>query len=140
LCNLAIQRLTYEYKLLGKNKCEVVVVVHSNSDKIQKNIYGRHAVKPPFLILPDPSRVLFSLYGITPKPVRGVAHLVKHLPFWVKSVGKGFGQKGVDSSLFIVPAFFLIDKKGQVVLSDYAANFYDDATFTPIYEKLTFGV
>lgn len=139
-CNLALHRLSLEYKLLKKNDCEVVVIVESSKENIQKNIYGRHKVKPPFHIIPDAGRKLYELYGITPKVTRGVVHMVKNLPFWVKSVRDGFPQTEVDGSLFIVPAFFLVDQTGKVKMADYAANFYDDSTFTPVYEQLTFGV
>ncbi len=139
-CNLALHRLSLEYKLLKKNGCEVVVVVESSAANIKKNIYRRHKVKPPFHIIPDPKRDLYHLYGVTPKLPRGLAFMIKNLPSWVKSVRDGFPQTEVDGSLFIVPAFFLIDQKGKVKHADYAANFYNDSTFTPVYEHLTFGV
>lgn len=139
-CNLALHRLSLEYKLLQKNDCEVIVVIESSAVNIQKNIYHRHKVKPPFHIIPDPSRKLYHLYGVTPRVPSGVAYMMRNLPYWARSLRDGYPQAEIDGSLFIVPAFFLVDQKGKVVLVDYAANFYDDATFTPVYERLTFGV
>lgn len=140
LCNLAIYRLSREYALLQKNGCNVVTFVQSSEENIEKNIFGRHDLKPPFPVVADQDQDLYRLFGVTPKPVKAVTHVVGNASHWLDaSQKKGFPQSDVDGNLFIVPALFLIDKNLTVRVADYSANFYDDETFTPLYQYLTFG-
>jgi hypothetical protein len=52
---------------------------------------------------------------------------------------KGFRQANVDGSTMMVPAYFLVDGRGTIQLTNYDASLYNDSAFTPIYDVLTFG-
>lgn len=138
-CNLAVHRLTMEYPLLKKNNCEVIAFIQSDSEHIQKNIYERHAKKPPFPIVADAGKKIYDAYHIQTS-VKAFAKSITKIPSWVHAVkDQGFKQTKIDGSFFLVPASFLIDgSKQTIVEASYGASFYEHQTFTGIYEKLTF--
>lgn len=138
-CNLAIHRLSLEYKRLAKERCQVVAFVQSDKKDIIDNIYNRHQPTPPFPVIPDHQMKVYRRYGVDIS-LKGSLGFIKHIPFWLKSVYKdGFKQKKVDGNLFLVPAWFLVNNKtGMVVRSERGVSFYEHTTFTSIYEALTF--
>ncbi|MES2876230.1 MAG: peroxiredoxin-like family protein [Patescibacteria group bacterium] len=139
-CNLAISRLTQEYKLLSKNTCNVVAFVQSTEENIEDNIIQRQDTAPPFPIVSDQQQDIYKLFGVTANAVKAAKYTAKHASHWIDAtMRKGFKQANIDGSAFIVPAYFLIDKNGIIQLANYDASFYDDEIFTPIYEQLNFG-
>lgn len=140
-CNLAIHRLTIEYPLLKESDCEVVAFIQSDKDSIKRNIYGRHDKTPPFPIIADPDMEVYKKFGVE-KSFTGTAKHITKFPYWLKSVRKyGFKQTEVDGSLFLVPATFLVHlPSGNIAHADYNASYYEDETFSPIYEQLQFYI
>jgi peroxiredoxin Q/BCP len=139
-CNLAIYRLSHEHKLLKKNGCDVIAFIQSTEDNIEKNIIMRQDMTPPFPIVSDQQQDFYRLFGVKPNAVTAAKYSVKNASHWIDAVfKKNFKQANVDGSAFMVPAFFLVDKKGIVQLVNYDASFYEDDMFTPIYERLNFG-
>ena len=138
-CNLAIHRLTLEYKQLTNNKCQVIALVQSNRQNIVKNIYDRHEPKPPFPIIPDHQMKFYKQYDVEISK-QAAFGFIYHLPHWLESVRKlGFNQKKLDGNFFLVPAWFLINNKTQkIVRSERGVSFYKHETFTSIYDSLTF--
>lgn len=139
-CNLAIYRLSKEYKLLQKNGCEVIAFVQSNEANIETNIMQRQEMLPPFPIVSDQQQDIYKLFGVSPNTAKAAKYTTKHASHWLEAtMKKGFTQANIDGSAFLVPAFFLVDKQGVIQLMSYDASFYEDESLTPIYEYLTFG-
>ena len=139
LCNLALQRLTLEHKLLTKSGCDVVAFVQSTEDNIQKNIYDRHDTPPPFPVVADLKGEWYTTYGVASDKA-ALPKALMNLPAWFSAVQtSGFKTGDIDGSLFLVPALFIIDKHGVIQYANYDANFYTHEAFTPIYELLNFG-
>ncbi len=139
-CNLAIYRLSHEHKLLKKNGCDIIAFVQSTEDNIEKNILPRQDSPLPFPIVSDQQQDFYRMFGVRPKAAEAAKYIVKNASHWIDAVfNKDFKQTTMDGSFFMVPAYFLIDKAGIIQLVSYDASFYDDSTFTPIYEQLTFG-
>lgn len=142
-CNLAIHRLTLEYKLLAKNGCEVIAFMQSTEANVKKNIYDRHKIKPPYPIVADKNNKFYNLYGVNQSAV-AAARSIKEIPFWLKSVFEyGFRQTELDGNMLLVPAMFLVSPGSQpgeqtIIKAEYGQSFYDHRTFTSIYEPLTF--
>lgn len=138
-CNLTIHRLALEYPLLKRNGCEVIAFIQSTGENIQRNIYDRHALRPPFPIIADQERKYYDLYGVTTS-ISAVVRSFTKIPDWVESVRHhGFKQAKLDGNIFLVPALFIIDSDTrEIVKADYATSFYQYETFTSIYESLTF--
>ncbi len=139
-CNLAIYRLAHEHKLLKKNGCSVIAFVQSTEENIDKNIVTRQESPLPFPIISDQQQDFYRLFGVQPKAAKTAKHMVKNASHWIDAVfNKDFKQTNMDGSFFMVPAYFLIDKNGIIQVVNYEASFYEDSTFTPIYEQLNFG-
>ncbi len=128
--------------MLQQNGCDVVVFVQSKPSEIIKNIYHRHKLTPPYPIIPDKEKKFYKLYHVQSSKKVFFTGQVKTLPFWLTSVGKhGFKQGKLKGDLFLVPAMFLVDSKNQkIIAAKYGSSFYDNETFTSIYESLTFDV
>ncbi len=138
-CNLALHRLALESKTLSRSGCDIVALINSDTENIQKNIYDRQQFPIPFPLIPDLKRTWYEKFGITPS-IKTIPYCLTHAPEWLYAVNKlGYKQANMDGSFFMVPALFVIDDKGIVVYADYQASFSNDSTFTPIYEILTFG-
>lgn len=138
-CNLAINRLTSEYPMLKKQKCDVVTIVQSDKKAIMDNIYGRHNPQPQFPIIADREMKFYKQFDVNGSIVGTLGEITK-IPYWIESVRNlGFEQKKIDGNLFLVPAWFLINNKtGKIVKSERGVSFYNHETFTPIYEALIF--
>jgi len=139
-CNLAIHRVALEYKLLTKSRCEVIAFVQSTPENILKNIYQRHKEKPLFPIIADQTQTFYKLYGVR-SSLSGSAKNITQIPHWIHAVrAQGFRQANIDGKLLMVPAMFLVSEGQQVIVgADYQANFFNNETFTRIYQKLVFG-
>ncbi|MGI9028040.1 MAG: redoxin domain-containing protein [Candidatus Saccharimonadales bacterium] len=138
-CNLTIHRLTLEYPMLHKQKCQVIAFIQSDAESIKKNIYERHAIKPQFPIIADAAKQFYKLYGV--QSSRGAAFKsIKHIPQWAHAVRKhGFKQTEIDGDLFLVPATFLLAAQTQtIVKANYGTSFYEFDSLFSIYESLIF--
>lgn len=138
-CNLAIHRLTIEYPRLKAEDCEIIAIVQSDKDAIMDNIYSRHDPKPQFPIIADHEMKHYKKFDVSTS-VLGTLSSITEFPYWLQSVRKlGFKQKKLDGNFFLVPEWFLINNtNGEIVKSAKGVSFYNDESFTQIYESLIF--
>lgn len=139
-CNLAIHRLSLEYKRLAEHDCEVIAFIQSDKTEIVDNIYNRHDVRPPFPIVADYEQKFYKKYGVRSSVIAATKSIDK-IPAWVHSVKKhGFKQSEVKGDLFLVPAMFIIDgRTKKIVKATYGTSFFDHDTFVKIYESIIFN-
>ena len=139
-CNLAIHRLALEYPTLKAHGCEVVAFIESDKTDIVSNIYGRHAVKPPFPIIADHEMYYYRQYGVSTSLPAGVRS-IKQIPYWLHSVKRhGFKQTKIDGRFFMVPASFLINGRDRKLIEvSYGSSFYDTEAFMDIYQSVFFN-
>jgi peroxiredoxin Q/BCP len=133
-CDLAIHRLSMEYATLKENGCEVIAFVQSDKATIDANFYNRKIANPEFSIVADHERKFYSLYGVNDSIVAAVRS-IKAIPLWLSSL-KGFGlrHRGIDGSVFLVPASFLIDtRSGRIKQVAYGSSYYEPEAFMDIY-------
>ena len=139
-CNLAIYRLTHEYKLLKKENCEVIAFVQSTEENIEENIIQQQDTTPPFSVVSDQQQDIYRLFGVRPNAAKAAKFTAKNATHWIDAVfNKKFKQTSFDGQAFMVPAYFMVDKRGNIQLVNYDASFYEDQVFTPIYEYLNFN-
>lgn len=139
-CNLAIYRLTHEYKLLKKENCEVIAFVQSTEENIEENIIQQQDTTPPFSVVSDQQQDIYRLFGVRPNAAKAAKFTAKNATHWIDAVfNKKFKQTSFDGQAFMVPAYFMVDKRGTIQLVNYDASFYEDQVFTPIYEYLNFN-
>ena len=138
-CNLAIHRLSLEYKTLKDHDCEAIAFVQSDEMAIDNNIYQRHAKTPKFSIIADRDQKYYSQYGITDS-IPAAVKSIKSIPAWMHSVkDHGFKQDWVDGNLFLVPASFLIDGRTlKIIQSNYGSSYYEAEAFMDIYQSVFF--
>jgi peroxiredoxin Q/BCP len=139
-CNLAIHRLTLEYKQLRAERCQIIAFIQSDEKSVMANIYKRHNPKPEFPIIADQTMKFYKQFNVDVS-LTGSARMITKVPYWLESVRQlGFKNKKVDGKLFLVPAWFLIDNSlGKIIKSEKGGDFYDHESFIKIYDTLTFG-
>jgi peroxiredoxin len=86
-CNLAIHRLTMEYKQITKADCKIVAFVQSDKEKIIENIYDTHNPKPQFPIIPDKEMKFYKKYNVEPS-VTQTLKMITNIPMWIESISK----------------------------------------------------
>jgi peroxiredoxin Q/BCP len=138
-CNLALHRLAMEQQLLKDSRCDIVAFIQSSEENIQTNIYDRHKHRPEFPIIPDQAEEFYKLYDVRTS-VKALVKSIRKIPYWIHAVKDlGFKQGKVDGNLLMVPAMFLVGEGQQNILyASYSSDFYQDETFTEIYQKLLF--
>lgn len=134
-CNLAIHRLSLEYKNLRENDCSVVAFIQSDKTDVIDNIYNRHVVKPPFPIIADHDKKFYGMYGVTTSLTAAVRSITK-IPDWMHAVkDHGFSQTKMDGDVFLVPAAFLVNgRTKKIEKASYGSSFYDHDLFLDIYD------
>ena len=131
-CNLAIYRLTQMVPQLEAQGITVVCFVQSTREDIVKNVINRHDPKPPFIIVPDPNKIIYGLYAVEESALKYFTSLRK-APEWIYSSYKlHFKQPEVDGSVNLVPAQFLIDSDGTLIKVHYGTDYADDLTYLEI--------
>lgn len=135
-CNLAIYRLTRMAPDLEARGVKIVCFVQSARKNIVKNVVNRHEVKPPFTIVPDPDKIIYSLYGVEENALKYFASL-KKVPEWIHSSYRlHFKQPEVDKSVTLVPAQFLLDSDGTIIKVHYGTDYTDDMTYSEIKDAI----
>lgn len=135
-CNLAIYRLTQMAPDLEAQGIKVVCFVQSTQEDIKKNVIDRHDPKPPFTIVPDPNKEIYSLFGVEESALKYFTSL-RQLPEWIySSYTLHFKQPEVDGSVTLVPAQFLIDADGTIIKVHYGTDYADDMTFSEIKDAI----
>ncbi|XKT74742.1 MAG: peroxiredoxin-like family protein [Patescibacteria group bacterium UBA2163] len=132
LCNLRIHDLITNHSDLKKNGLHMVAFFQSQKESILEYV-GKQ--KPPFPIVPDPERKIYSLYGVESSLGKALKAVFKMNKF--KEANKlGFkgGKKEGDKKL--VPADFLIDEKGVVHTAYYGKDISDHLPLEQIEEFL----
>ena len=110
----------------------VVCFVQSTREDIVKNVINRHDPKPPFIIVPDPNKIIYGLYAVEESALKYFTSLRK-APEWIYSSYKlHFKQPEVDGSVNLVPAQFLIDSDGTLIKVHYGTDYADDLTYSEI--------
>ena len=139
-CNLALHRLAMEQQLLKESRCDIIAFIQSSKENIVTNIYDRHKHRPEFPIIPDQAEEFYKLYDVRTS-LKALVKSISKVPYWIHAVKDlGFKQGKVDGNWLMVPAMFLVSEGQQKILyASYSSDFFQDETFTEIYEKLVFS-
>lgn len=121
ICQLDIHRLAEEYDIFTRKGAQVLVVLQSKPEVIQKDA---GAEKLPFTILCDPEEKLYKEYEILPaKSKLGLVSLGT-----IKKLGaakKEFQHGEYEGNELQLPALFLVGPGGRVDYAHYAKNLAD---------------
>ena len=121
VCNWHMKAFIHDYAALDQLGIKTIVLFHSPGEKVQR--MHRHAL--PFDIVADPSRRIFTAYGVE----RSWAGMFS-LSVWAtyaRAMAAGFapGMLTSDGGMNGQPADFIIDGDGRIAYAHYGKNYVD---------------
>ena len=123
LCNLRVHDLSRRYTAWQSQGMEMLAVFQSPPDKLRQYV-GRQ--QTPFPLLPDPEQRLYKLYSVKHSWAGFLKAWLTRLPEIGKSVfGRRFLPGSVDGGIHRIPADFVIDQQGRVVVAYYGRDIGD---------------
>jgi len=121
VCNWHMKAFIHDYAALDRLGLKTIVFFHSPGEKVQRT---RRQVAP-FDIVGDPTRRVFSAYGVE----RSWAGMLS-LSVWgtyARAMAAGFepGMLTADAGMDGQPADFIIDSDGRIAYAHYGKNYVD---------------
>ncbi|MBX7147382.1 MAG: redoxin domain-containing protein, partial [Alphaproteobacteria bacterium] len=125
LCNLQIHDLIQRYPIYKAKGLEILAVFESSQENMLKYV-GRQDV--PFPLIADPEGVLYKLYNVENSEIK-INHSM-NLPKVQQRVSvaeeKGFSLiPEAESNFYRMPADFLINVEGRIIIAHYAYDLVD---------------
>lgn len=121
-CNLRIHELSKRAEGYQQQGLELIAVFQSPSEKILQYA-GKQ--RPPFPIIPDPRRLLYRRYGVERSWLGLLRAFASRLPEVVKAIASGFRPGSVEGELHRVPADFIVDEEGRLLVTFYGKDIGD---------------
>lgn len=128
-CNLRISQLMKRVDEFEKEGLELLAVFQSPEEKIKQYVMKQ---KPPFPIVADPERKLYSLYRLETSWLGLMKTMVFKVTDMMKAFSKGFLPGTIEGEMNRLPADFLINKDGIIVESYYGKDIGDHMAFETI--------
>ncbi|MFQ6607400.1 MAG: peroxiredoxin family protein [Fidelibacterota bacterium] len=124
-CNLRLFELSQHYKEWQNRGLVMIGVFESPSESISKYL-GES--KPPFPIIPDPELKLHRLYCAESSWLR----FLLSAPLLLRPILKGFLPGRMEGDKAILPADFLIDRRGVISTAFYGGHLGDHINISKI--------
>ncbi len=121
LCNLRMTFLLDAYPRWQSKKLEILAVFESPREKLLETV-ARPPI--PFPVIPDPGRVLYRLYGVTPS-VWGYVRGAFRFGAFRDAFHRGFRIGRSDGVATQLPAEFLIGSDGTIESAYYGRDIGD---------------
>jgi peroxiredoxin len=115
LCNVNISHLIAAWPEL-KDRLVVLAVFQSPRESVTRYV-GKQ--QPPFPLICDPDEGLYALYGLEESIVGYISP--KNMPGFFESTRLGFLPGKMEGTKTRLPADFLIDGKGEILLAHYSS-------------------
>lgn len=131
LCNLHIHKLTESFPKLEK-KLSILAFFESPKESLRQYV-GKQ--KPPFPLIPDPSRKIYSLYGVKSSWLKTIRALGKPGKM-LQALRLGFLPGKMEGDKAIVPADFLLDPDLTVVEAHYGKDISDHMAVEDLPSRL----
>jgi peroxiredoxin len=130
-CLLYARELVLNHAALAAAGIDVVVVFHSPADRIRRHVGG---LRVPFRVVADPQRLLYGQFGVQPSWPKLLTSFLRpsFVLAYAKSLLYGFWGGAVDGELARMPADFVIDGRGGVVLVRYGKHIGDHVLVTDV--------
>jgi len=108
-CNMRVYELTQHYRGLRDEGLEILALFSSPEEEIHHYVAQRPR---PFLMVADPSRYLYDLYGIEHSARKAWWGTLRHFGRMIRGMTAAPIKASKDATL--VPADFLIDETGMI--------------------------
>lgn len=124
-CNVLLHQLIERHSQLHYRGLEIVAFIQSPKESIISYTIKSNDPAPPFPIVADPRRTVYSTYGVH-ESLAGMAKGVVTAPSMLASIMKHqYPQGKVDGRFLLMPAFFLINTNQQIHKAYYGSDFRD---------------
>lgn len=120
VCNLRMHELIKAHAQLQQQNLELIAVFQSPAAIIASTVGRQDA---PFAIVPDPELELYKRFGVE-SSWRGMLSF-RVIAAALKAFAKGFLPGVINGPVNRVPADFLIDEQGQIVVAYYGKTIDD---------------
>lgn len=122
-CNVLLHSLIERYSQLHFRGLEVVAFIQSPKESIISYPMKRQVPSPPFPIVADPDRSVYTKYGVQ-ESLSGMAKGAIKAPSMMARIMKHqYPQGKVDGRFLLMPAFFIINKDQNIYQAYYGADF-----------------
>ena len=131
-CNLRVHAIGELYPEIS-SEMEVIGVFESSLETLQ--IYmPRHSLA--FKIASDTKAVSYKKYGVTHSFMGMLSGMIMRMPTLMKAMFKGYFPGNIDSSLTRMPADFIIDEEGKILVAYYAKDEGDHLSIEEIQKHV----
>jgi len=132
-CNLRLRELILAKPELDKYKLRIIAVFESPATSIEQDLAHSNV---PFPVLPDEKRNLYKLFDVKPS-ISGFLKslLIKPMPS-IKAIFKYGYLPTFSEATAMMPADFLFNADGTVLLSKYGKDFSDYLQLDDIFSTL----
>ncbi len=133
LCNLRINQLIKNYKVLHDSGLEMLAFFQSPKESILEYV-GKHDA--PFSIIADPNREYYKSYGVESSWVGFFKGSFLKMPRMIDAIKKGFKPGRMEGDKALIPADFLIDENQNIARAYYGKDIGDHLPIEEIEEWL----
>lgn len=133
-CNLRISQVMQRADVFKTQGLDILAVFQSPEVKIRQYVGKQH---PPFSIVPDPDRTLYSTYRLETSWLGMLKAMIFRMGDMMKAFGKGFGPGTMEGEKNRLPADFLIGPDGTIIEAYYGKDIGDHMPFETIERLLT---
>ena len=130
-CNMQLYQLTQRYDKLSAMGLEIVAVFASSPEEVKRFILARPR---PFPVVAEPTAAAYEIYGIQQSFWKKIKAVLTRFPTLLKGLtvlgfaGSLKGLAGVNTTN-IMPADFLIDEFGNIIVAYYGQDAGDHIPF-----------
>jgi len=132
-CNLQVHELIQHVVEFDKRGLSLLAVFQSARAGIREHV-GKQ--RPPFPIIPDPGHSMYRSYRVETSLPGLLLGLTLRLGKALKAMGRGFLPVRMEGSITLVPADFLIDPDGTILLAFYGKDISDHLPIRIILQQL----
>lgn len=123
LCNLRVHDLSVRQAEWQSHGLEMLAVFQSPAEKLLQSVGKQGA---PITIIPDPEQRLYSLYSVSHSWFGFLKAWIARLPeVWRSVFLKQFLPGTVEGGIHRIPADFLINPQGRIVVAYYGKDIGD---------------
>ncbi len=132
-CNLRVHKLSQQAKELHRLNLSLIGVFQSPTEAIAKHAGARD---PGFPLIADPSQALYAQFGLETSWVGVLTGMIFKMPTMMAAMFKGFLPGSIEGDFTQMPADFLINPDGIIVIANYGTDLGDHLPLETVYKTL----
>ncbi|WP_333607358.1 redoxin domain-containing protein [Arsukibacterium sp.] len=124
-CNLRMHELVTRFNEFADD-FTIVAVFDSPLDNLQRHANPHHA---PFAVLADENNHFYQEYGIEYSLLGVVKGMLFRMPTMLRAMMRGYLPLRIKGRMTTMPADFLIDRSGRIIMAYYGSDEGDHLPF-----------